>query len=114
MQFSIALLRHFALHIMEDSVLTMGLSHLRCPPKAQHRQNPLHFPSFDTVVFNPLCARHDAHAIQRAQRTILRHRRTAETVLCRRAPDESQTGDYCIIFSVLDDMVVSGVWGWDS
>ena len=63
-------------------------------------------------VFYPLCARHDAHAIQHAQRTLLRGRRIAETVLCRRAPDESLKGLY--YFSVLDDMVVSGVWGWQT
>ena len=68
-----------------------------------HRRHPLEF------LQSILSTLRATRRIQRAQRTLLRGRRNAETVLCRRAPDESLKGLY--YFSVLDDMVVSGVWG---
>ena len=76
-----------------------------------HRRHPLEF--LQSILSTLRATRRTRHPT-RAQRTLLRGRRNAETVLCRRAPDESQTGDYYIVFSVLDDMVVSGVWGWES
>jgi hypothetical protein len=71
-----------------------------------HRRHPLEF--LQSILSTLRATRRTRHPT-RTQRTLLRGRRNAETALCRRAPDESLKGLY--YFSVLDDMVVSGVWG---